>query len=265
MPEEEAVSQEQLSTEDKAKARGWVPPEEWKGDPDRALDAETFLQRAEDNLPLLKSNVEQLTRRLSDTQRELRETKDSFQQYNTHIRQAHERELVRLKKERRGAAEMGDTDKFDAIQAEIDGLKPEEITKPTVAGGFNKFEADPAALKEWKDENAYWYEEDPDMAKWAFEADAHLANVKPQLTAREHFVELTRRVKKRFPDRYETTESKRSKPPAMQGGENYAGTKGNSGKKSYADLPPDAKQACDKFVKQGWLTREQYIKDYDWS
>jgi hypothetical protein len=35
-----------------------------------------------------------------------------------------------------------------------------------------------------------------------------------------------------------------------------------AGGKSYAALPDDAKKACDRFVKQGLMTKEQYIKDY---
>jgi hypothetical protein len=263
MPEEEAVQQE-LSVEEKARQRGWVPTEEWKGDPDRALDAETFLARAEDNLPLLKSNVQLLERRLADTQKELRETKDSFQQYNTHIKQAHERELTRLKKELRGAVEEGDTVKFDAIQGEIDALRPTAaVPQAPAEGGIDNRFNDQQALSDWKNENSWWYEEDVDMAEYANKVDTHLANVKRDLTHREHLEELTKRVKRRFPDRFDTSEpSKKGKPPAVQGGENYAGKQSNNGKKSYADLPGEAKIACDKFVKQGWLTKEQYIKDY---
>ena len=260
MPEEEAVSQEQLSAEDKAKARGWVPPEEWRGDPEKALDAETFLQKAEDNLPLLKSNVEALTRRLKDTQDELRDTRETFKQYETHIRAAHERELTRLKKELKGAVEEGDTEKFDAIQAEIDGLKPTGAVPATTEGGIENRFNDSAALDDWKRENAWWFEEDVDMAEYTIKVDNHLAKVK-KLSHRDQLAEVTKRVKAKFPDRFETPETKESKPPRMQGGENYASNKSN-GKKGYADLPGEAKTACDKFVKQGWLTRDQYVKDY---
>jgi len=38
----------------------------------------------------------------------------------------------------------------------------------------------------------------------------------------------------------------------------------SSGKKSYGNLPPEAKAACDKFVKQGLMTKEAYVAEYDW-
>ena len=38
----------------------------------------------------------------------------------------------------------------------------------------------------------------------------------------------------------------------------------SSGKKSYNNLPSDAKSACDKFVKQGLMTKEQYVAEYSW-
>ena len=35
-----------------------------------------------------------------------------------------------------------------------------------------------------------------------------------------------------------------------------------TGKYSFNDLPPEAKQACMKFEKQKLLTREEYVRDY---
>jgi hypothetical protein len=38
---------------------------------------------------------------------------------------------------------------------------------------------------------------------------------------------------------------------------------GNS--QSYDNLPAEAKAACDRFVKQKLMTREQYVADFDWN
>ena len=42
------------------------------------------------------------------------------------------------------------------------------------------------------------------------------------------------------------------------------GTRVVKGKKSYENLPSEAKAACDKFVKQGLMTREEYVKEFEW-
>ena len=36
-------------------------------------------------------------------------------------------------------------------------------------------------------------------------------------------------------------------------------------KRSYENLPAEAKAACDKYVKQKLMTREEYVAEYDWS
>ena len=36
----------------------------------------------------------------------------------------------------------------------------------------------------------------------------------------------------------------------------------SGGKSRYEDLPPEAKQACDLFVKQKLMSREEYVESY---
>ena len=59
---------------------------------------------------------------------------------------------------------------------------------------------------------------------------------------------------------------KKKKTP--QGPESGAGRAGRSASRntgrSYEDLPSDAKSACDKYVKQKLMTRDEYLQAYDW-
>jgi hypothetical protein len=65
-----------------------------------------------------------------------------------------------------------------------------------------------------------------------------------------------------FPDAFGADPAPRQKRPAVDGG----GTRrGPMGGKSYNDLPPEAKAACDKWVKQGLIkSNEDYVKNYAW-
>jgi hypothetical protein len=49
----------------------------------------------------------------------------------------------------------------------------------------------------------------------------------------------------------------------MEGTDRHAVTK-QGGKHSYANLPADAKTQCDKWVRDGLMTQDQYVKDYPW-
>ena len=40
----------------------------------------------------------------------------------------------------------------------------------------------------------------------------------------------------------------------------------SSAKRSYENLPTEAKAACDRFLKQGLIrNKEDYVREYDWS
>jgi hypothetical protein len=77
-------------------------------------------------------------------------------------------------------------------------------------------------------------------------------------------------VKEEFPEYWSNT--KRTNNPTVEGSGDAAVNR-SGGKKSYADLPAEAKTACDKFAgkdgtgKSGSIpgyTRADYCKDYDW-
>ena len=59
---------------------------------------------------------------------------------------------------------------------------------------------------------------------------------------------------------------KKRTPNPMDGGSTAGGTnRPTKSKRSYEALPGDAKAACDRFIKQGLMTKEQYLDAYDWS
>ena len=74
---------------------------------------------------------------------------------------------------------------------------------------------------------------------------------------REFLDEVTKRVKKLYPEKF--MNSNRNRPSPVEGTTAPKSTKMG---KSFNDLPPEAKDACMKFEKQGLVTREQYLKEY---
>ena len=59
----EELAQEEV--EQKASNLGWVPKEEFRGDPERHVSAERFLERGEKELPLARANNEKLHKELA--------------------------------------------------------------------------------------------------------------------------------------------------------------------------------------------------------
>ena len=64
----EAVMVESTATAEQrtaAESMGWIPPERFKGDPERYIDAAEYIDRGEKVLPIIKENNKRLcTRRL---------------------------------------------------------------------------------------------------------------------------------------------------------------------------------------------------------
>ena len=82
-----------------------------------------------------------------------------------------------------------------------------------------------------------------------------LRKQKPELVGLDFLAEVEKKVQSTF--KKEVRPSARPSPVDVS-----TPSRGSTSKKSYADLPAEAKQACDKFVKQGLLSKDQYVKDY---
>ena len=62
-------------------------------------------------------------------------------------------------------------------------------------------------------------------------------------------------VAQRFPDKFQS---------GRRSGSGVERSNGPRGRRSqtYDSMPAEARQACDDFVKKGWMTKEQYVKSY---
>jgi hypothetical protein len=63
-------------------------------------------------------------------------------------------------------------------------------------------------------------------------------------------------IRKEFPHKFENP--RRREPAAVEGG----GAQRGKGAKGWADLPPEAKAAGERFERQKLLTKEAYAKQY---
>ena len=85
----------------------------------------------------------------------------------------------------------------------------------------------------------------------------------PQLTGRAFLDKLDERIAQYFPEK--TSLGKKQRGSAVDSTGNVRAG-GGSGKKTYDNLPSEAKAACDKFVKQGlFKSKQEYIDLYDWT
>jgi hypothetical protein len=235
-----------------AKQHGWTPKDDFKGDPAKWVDAETFVKRADEVMPFLKKQNGSLKRELDD----LKRTTKQLAGFAAKAEQrAYARAMAELEHKHAEAVETGDVAAARKVVAEISQAERDHaatIVEPEPTGD------DPETLRkelnEWIEKND-WYVLDDQKRKYA-DLQADRMGPAEQYTGGRAawFDELAKRVDSKFSER----------PPTVTNGTgNRAVSKGG---KSYADLPPEARRQCDRFMKQiPGFTKEQYTRDFDWS
>lgn len=241
-----------------ARQHGWVPKDEFKGDPNRWVDAETFNTRADEVMPLLKKQNEHLKRELADVKKSTRRIVDHFEKDRQRL-------LSELEAKMEKAVEVGDVAGFKSLQKESADLAKEaptpEYTRAEALEAFDAFrDANPwfdrgnlgSATDTEKDALAYYYRME----------EKHMERTK-DLAPAAFFALIEGLVKEKYPSIL--AKAPRQKPPSDVAGATNGRQPGPRGK-GFNDLPPEAQRAADKWIKQGLIKdRAAYLASYDWS
>ncbi|NNE36085.1 MAG: hypothetical protein HKN13_12660, partial [Rhodothermales bacterium] len=116
--------------ESEARQDGWCPKEEWRGDPDKWVDAQEFVARGENIRPILQANNAKLKTQLEQMDKrvnELLQTNSEFKQFAETQRQkereSYERRIKELEALRSKAVTEGDGATFQQTEAELNQLR----------------------------------------------------------------------------------------------------------------------------------------------
>lgn len=239
-----------LSEESKARIQGWVPKEEFRGDPAKWIDAKSFIERGETIVPIMKERNERL-------EKDVREMRESFKEFSEFHRQtedrAYKKALREIEQRKLTAVESADTvgyQKAELEREELEKAKPTpKVEKPVEL----------PEMQEFRKTNS-WYETDQELTA---EADAlGVAYSKQNIPYPKILEKVQTTMKVLHPERF--TNVRRDNLSSVESVSSETGLpkKGNS--HAYENLPGEAKKQCDKWVKSGLLTKEQYIQDYEW-
>lgn len=262
---DETVAELDPAVESEARRSGWIPKESFKGRESDWVDADTFVRQGRIVRPILKENNARLEKELAEAKGELAELKLTTQEFAAEFAKmrenAYKRAIADLRVQKREAREKGEDDIVDDLEDRIDSLKEEQAKKAAEP----KKEAPKAAepdlreFREWQSENK-WYDEEkePDMFDAAEAIALRLSRTESGLVGRPYMDRITELVKAKFPDKFENP---RRKTATHEGGSARGESKRGH---TYADLPAEGKKACDRYVRQGLMTREQYIDSVEW-
>lgn len=245
-----------------AREMGWVAKEEFKGDPEKWVDAEEFVERGKHILPILLENNKRMKRELLTRDQQidkLRQSVESSQlaiaelrKVNTEAtKRAVEAAIKRTKDELKAAVEDRDVERELELRDQLTDLqqaKKDADAKPV--------EAPPKEPKEeklspdfvaWRTANEWFLDESTPEARKRIKAAVRLAE-----DIKEEHPELSGKA---FFDKLDEELAKTNKPTSngrpvgkvdTGGGRSVA----SSGKKGYADMPKEAREACDNFIPQ---------------
>jgi hypothetical protein len=264
------------AVEKEARALGWVPEGEWKGDPPRSgfKSAEEFVQRGKEVLPIVNKRLTEENASLKDQIAQLKsETSDQIERMGRMSKVALDRQRTQIVAEfeakKELAVETGDKAAYrEADKGQKDALsefdkaiaEPEEKT----AGKDekkDKFEI-PAPIKQtveaWVAENP-WFNSEDEMNAVANARHAKLLKEKPGMSLQENLADVRAYVQKRFPEKFAEDPPEDEDPPPRRGSPVEGGTRvnGSGGSKSaWSQIPKAAQAQADRFIKEDSLFLE---------
>lgn len=265
--EAEEVEQPQTEGRDfeaEARVKGWRPKEEFTGKGEW-VDAEAFLQRADDNLGLSRAEKEQMRKRISVLESSLKKlTKLEQRSYQTAM------DDITGKME--AAVESGDLGEFRSLFEKLKGLQKDVTEKPEdrqaeAIEAFDTFREDNG----WYDKGNLASATEADISARIYADRMMEKHVKLTETMEPaaFFAHIEGLVKDKYPL---LGKAARAKPASDVAGVTAVGGKPKG--KVGANLPPEAKAAAERYMRQkigafGKCTTKAeaydlFAKDYEW-
>jgi hypothetical protein len=244
--------------ESEAKVQGWKPEQEFDGDPNRWVDAKTFVERGEAYIGYLKPVKDRLERELRKSQQLNKDLTDHHKRL-TELQQKEIAQLeIQLQARRQKAVTDGDGQAFTKADNELEELRARKQTQPSTPA--QKQDLTPTA-QAWLDKNT-WYLRDK---KLRAVADAHadeLRSLNPDMPEEEYFENIASFVKEYVPNQFKT--NKGSDPGVETGGRRQGPTSGSQTKDAvYKNLPKDAKDTADRMFSAGMIKdKDLYARAY---
>lgn len=280
-----------MATEDQqreARRNGWVEEPGWKGDPAKWVDADVFLERAETFVPFLKAQRAELEGKLSQSAQQIAELSGAVKAGNAAIaalQESHDadtKEQVEaarkaLREEIKEASAAGDHEALATATANLSELDAEQAAaklrgaeKPKPAAGGGAQVVIPPEVTTWMDLNKDFMS---DMRKASL-AQVVAAEMRAKGDGRKGaegaaFLDDVRREVERS---LGGGQQRQGDGKASEGGGGGGRSDASGGSKTYADLPKEAKDACDRQSSklvgpnrahktvQSW--RDSYTKQY---
>jgi len=232
--------------EQRAMELGWVPKDDYSGDPQRWKSAEVFLA------------LDEPIKRIESQSKELKAVRKALEAMQEHYSKVKETEYTRaletLKAEKKKALVDGDLEKYDQLTDEIETVKETARTiKQTAPVTIEPEQVNPE-FRSWVNRNP-WYESYKHMAAFADEVGLKLHN--QGVSKAEILKRVEEEVRKEFPTKFRN--ANKDNAPAVEG----STAKRSTGTKASGDfeLTEQERNIMNTLVRSGAITKDKYIAD----
>lgn len=241
----------EVNFEEKARAIGWVDKAEYKGSPDKWVDAKTYVERGEQYIPFLRATNKKLETKLGTLEAKIRAQDAALAaiQESTEktAKAATEDSIKDLRAQIVQAQKDGDLEKAEELREQLDDQRASlrqrpaaQAPTPAGAGGQQL----PPEWNEWLSENGWW-NDDPAMRAASVEISRQMA-LRGEITEAMPYRERLDRISAATKARFHFGENERRVQPSRVEGSRASGGSNSGGARGYSDLPPEAKAACDR-------------------
>lgn len=282
-----AAPEQHVSVEQRARNMGWMPKGAWRGEPDRWVDATTYVERGERLLPLLQERNRALDRTVSDLKVESQQSKQLLADLVSRTRKAeklgYDRALRELTQKRTEAVAAGDAETFNRVEAEIREMGPAPEAPPPPPAQPQQPGVDPVVTA-WVRRNQ-WFNRDPEANAAAVAALTRVERESPGLSLEEHLSEVEDIIAKRWPEHFpqrqrlpdrqaepepepepEPQSDNRRRPPAVMS--SSTASERRPGARSFEAMPADVKAQFERQKKmmagKGEPLSKEEFSSYYW-
>lgn len=255
---EEAADEPQVSEiEQEARKQGWVPKDEWRGDPDKWRDAGKFVEYGKEIIPILRDRLSKMERTYEMAMRKIKDVeKKAFERAKVE----YDQKLAELDRKELEAFNIGDATEYQHVKNERGRLKPPEEPKAEPA------EAGNGDFLGWQTENK-WFGTDRAMTAYAREMSVEIQARTGLPDGRELYDKVSEEVRKEFAHKFQN--QRRQAAASVDSGSSAASSGAHGDKRVYANLPKSAKTECNRLIKDFEargvkFTKEEYCASYQW-
>lgn len=240
-----------------ARARGWVPKDQYRGREDDWQDAKSFLDRNSS----LQTSVKDLERKLAQKDEEYAERIRRIESANERIMREDRERLIRdLDRAKRSAVELGDVEEYDRIEREEREYFARQIeAERQTAQPQTQRERAPDLMPEtqdWIRRNA-WFNESENMRQIAlgFYGEA-LEGMPATKDETKRLAYVDKRMSEVYPDKFGSG----NRSSSVESGSRMSAQR-------IVKLTAEERAACSKFIKRGIIKNEaeyiKYLNEYD--